>query len=114
MKNSKTDSEKMLFGVLCNDLTAQNYKNDLSFEESLYTLFRAYFNNEVMRRYIVVRKIFQSHGKILLFNEPYTVEENFNYLSPNEILNYIYPGSACHSTYVNRSNFVNRLNQLAN
>jgi hypothetical protein len=114
MKNSKTDSESLLFGVLCNDVTSSNVRNDLSFEESLYTLFRSYFNNEVMRRYIVVRKILQKHNKILLFNEPCTVETNFNNLSPSEILNYIYPGSSCHSTYVDKATFVDRLNSLAN
>lgn len=113
MKNSKTDSEKLLFGALCNDLVSHNLKKELTFEESLYALFRTYFNNEVMRRYIVIRKILQKHGKILLFNEPCTVEEQFDNLTPSEILNYIYPGSASHSAYINKKPFVERLNIIA-
>ena len=113
MKNSKTDSESMLFGVLCNDVTALNFKNDLSLEESLFSLFRSYFNNEVMRRYIVVRKILQKNSKILLFNEPCTVEEKFTNLTPSEILSYIYPGSSSHSIFTDKRAFTNRVYELA-
>jgi hypothetical protein len=112
MKNAKTPSERQLFGVLCNDLTSQNLDHTLTFEESLYSLFRSYLNNEVMRRYIVVRKLLQKHGKIVLFNEPCNVEQNFNDLNPSEILNYIYPGSSTHSSFINKKSFIEKLNNV--
>lgn len=114
MKNSKIESERLLFGVLCNDPSAHNGRKNFTFEESLYSLFRTYLNNEVLRRYIVIRKILQKHSKIILFNEPSIIEDNFDKLSPNQLLDYIYPGSSSHLAYIDKSSFIKHLGELAN
>lgn len=67
-----------------------------------------------MRRYIVVRKILQKHHKIVLFNEPSFVESKFETLNPVEVLNFIYPKSGAHCSFVSRDSFIESLAELAN
>lgn len=112
MNSAKTESEKILFGLLCNDTSFANHSQSVSFEESLYYHFRTYFNNEVMRRYIVVRKMLQNQRKIVLFNEPSFIESKFDNLSPLEILKFIYPGGAAQSSLVSTSSFIESLGYL--
>lgn len=114
MSSSKTDAEKILFGLLCNDSSYSKHNQDIPFEESLYYHFRSYLNNEVMRRYIVVRKILQKHRKLVLFNEPSSVESKFDNLNPVEILRFIYPGSGTHSSFISKISFIESLDELAN
>lgn len=113
MVTAKSEAEKMLYGLLCNDSSYSNHHKSISFEESLFYHFRIYFNNEIMRRYIVVRKILQKHHKMVLFNEPSLVESNFDTLSPIEILKFIYPGSGTHCSFINRDQFIDSLVDLA-
>ena len=78
------DEEKQLFGFLCSDyLTLKEYCGE-NYNEKLLNLFRCYYNNEVMRRYIVLRKVLGE--KVLLYNESCDVERQFILSSPLAIL----------------------------